>query len=250
MARAKRQPEDAEARIDRAEAILGYRFRDRDLLRRALTHPSYSFETDNREQYERLEFLGDSVLGFLMADHIYRTFPEFDEGRMSMLRSGLVNGRALAAIASELALGDALLVAPAPEADVTRRRVSVLSDAFEATLAALYLDRGLPDAREYLMRVFAGRLEPEALATAVLDAKSELQERAMADGGLVPVYRIVAEEGPPHERIFTAEVLVADRMLGQGSGPSKREAEKAAAAQALEALTEVEEDGERKGPQR
>jgi ribonuclease III len=231
--------EDAEARVARAEEILGGPFADHALLRRALTHPSYAFEDGGKEPYERLEFLGDAVLGFLMADHIYRTFPDFDEGRMSKLRSALVNGRMLASIAAELGLGDALFVAPANEAELTRRRASVLADAFEATLGALYLDRGLDDARAYLMRVFEERLRPEALALAVLDPKSELQELTMAEAGSTPAYRIVEEAGPPHERIFTAEVLLGDHVLGRGSGASKKDAEKEAAAAALAAFGEA-----------
>lgn len=234
-------PEDPRARIDRAEVILGVRFADRDLLQRALTHPSYSFEAGTKEQYERLEFLGDSVLGFVMTDHIYRTFPDFDEGRMAKLRAALVSGRTLAAIAGDLGLGDALLIGHGAEAGGARKLRSVLADAFEATLGALYLDAGLDAARTYVMRVFADRLAPEALANAVLDAKSELQERTMAEAGLTPLYRIVAEAGPPHDRTFTAEVLVGDRLLGQGSGATKKDAEKAAASQALQALAEADE---------
>jgi ribonuclease III len=234
-------PVEPEARIDRAEEILGVHFRDRDLLRRALTHPSYSFEAGTKEQYERLEFLGDSVLGFVMTDHIYRTFADFDEGRMAKLRAALVSGRALASVARELALGDALLVGHGAEAGGARRLTSVLADAFEATIGALYLEAGVEAVRTFVMRVFADRLRPEALALAVLDPKSELQERTMAESGLTPVYRIVAEAGPPHERIFTAEVLVGDRLLGQGSGATKKDAEKEAATVALKALAAAAE---------
>ncbi|HEY3318278.1 MAG TPA: ribonuclease III [Coriobacteriia bacterium] len=236
-----RQPQDPEERIDRAEEILGVTFADRGLLQRALTHPSYSFESGSKEQYERLEFLGDSVLGFLMTEHIYGRFPEFDEGRMAKLRAALVSGRTLAAIARDLGLGEALLVGHGADAGGARKLKSVLADAFEATLGALYLDAGIDAARGFVMRVFADRLAPEALATAVLDAKSELQERSMAEAGLTPVYRIVAEAGPPHDRTFTAEVLVGDRLLGQGSGATKKDAEKAAATEALDALSEVAE---------
>jgi ribonuclease III len=236
-----RIPGGPEQRIDRAEAILGVSFADRDLLQRALTHPSYSFESGSKEQYERLEFLGDSVLGFVMTEHIYRTFPDFDEGRMAKLRAALVSGRVLAAIARELGLGDALLIGHGAEAGGARKLTSVLADAFEATLGALYLDAGIEAARTYLMRVFADRLRPEALATAVLDPKSQLQELTMAESGLTPVYRIVAEAGPPHDRTFTAEVLVGDRLLGQGSGATKKDAEKAAATQALKALAAAAE---------
>jgi ribonuclease-3 len=152
-----------------------------------------------------------------------------------------VSGRALAGIARELGLGDALLIGHGAELGGARKLTSVLADAFEATLGALYLDAGLVAAGAYVMRVFDERLKPEALATAVLDPKSELQERTMAEAGDTPVYRIVAEDGPPHERTFTAEVLLGERLLGEGSGLTKKDAEKAAATEALKALGEVDE---------
>jgi ribonuclease III len=224
---------DAEARMRRAEAVLGVTFSDRDLLRTALTHPSYSFEAGSREQYERLEFLGDAVLGFIVTDHLYRTFPDAPEGRMAKLRSAIVSGRQLASIASELGLGEAVLVGHGAEVTGARRLTSLLADAFEALIGAVYLDRGLDVVREFVMGVLVPRVLPEALSGAFADTKSELQERTMAHGGPTPVYRIVAEEGPPHERVFTAEVSLGDRVLGTGRGPSKREAEKTAAAEAL-----------------
>ena len=162
---------------------------------------------------------------------------------MAKLRAALVSGRALASIARELGLGEALLVGHGAEAGGARKLTSVLADAFEASIGALYLDAGVDAVRTFVMRVFASRLEPEALAGVVLDPKSELQELTMADAGLTPVYRIVTEAGPPHERVFTAEVLVGDRLLGQGSGVTKKDAEKAAAAQALQVLSQ---DAERR----
>lgn len=236
---------DIDARLDRAEAILGVVFADRSILQRALTHPSYSFESGTKEQYERLEFLGDSVLGFVVTDHIYRAFPEFPEGRMAKVRASLVSGATLAEIARDLGLGDALLIGHGAEAGGTRQLVSVLADAFEALVGAVYLDRGLEAARGTVMSVLARRLAPEAIEDAVLDAKSELQELTMAANNEIPDYRIVAEAGLPHERTFTAEVLVGGAPLGRGEGATKKDAEKAAAAQALETLAA---DADGRGP--
>jgi ribonuclease-3 len=238
-------PAEVASRLARAEAILGVTFEDRALLERALTHPSYSFEAGTKEQYERLEFLGDSVLGFIMTDHIYRALPDFPEGRMAKLRGSLVSGATLAGIARDLGLGDALLVGHGAEAGGARRLASVLADAFEALLGAVYLDRGLDAARRFVLAVFAERLAPDALDAVVLDAKSELQELTMAVSSEIPDYRIVAEEGPPHDRTFTAEVLVGGLVLGQGGGPTKKDAEKAAATEALATLAG---HAERRGP--
>jgi len=237
--------DEVASRLARAEVILGVTFEDRALLERALTHPSYSFEAGTKEQYERLEFLGDSVLGFIMTDHIYRALPDFPEGRMAKLRGSLVSGATLARIARGLGLGDALLVGHGAEAGGARRLASVLADAFEALLGAVYLDRGLDAARRFVLTVFAERLVPNALDAVVLDAKSELQELTMAASSEIPDYRIVAEEGPPHDRTFTAEVLVGGVVLGSGGGPTKKDAEKAAAT---EALAKLAGHAERRGP--
>lgn len=225
-----------EARLALAERILVHSFGDRSLLRRALTHPSYSFEAGSKEQYERLEFLGDSVLGLVVTDHLYRTFPDFTEGRMAKLRSTLVSGRMLAKLAGELGLPDALFIGQSAEQTGGRRRASVLADCFEATVGALYLDAGLDAARRFLLDVYRPSVLPEALDGAWQDHKSTLQEHTLGANNTTPVYRIVNEEGPPHDRMFTSEVLVNGRVVGVGSGPSKKDAEKAAAEAALHEL--------------
>lgn len=234
-------PDDAEARIALAERLLGVTFTDHELLRRALTHPSYTFEQGAREPYERLEFLGDSVLGFIMTDHIYRTFPDFPEGEMAKLRATLVSGRMLAEIAGGLGLGDAILMGHGAEATGARQLASVLADAFEAIVGAMYLDRGVDVTRTFVLAHLGPRAVPGGLPAGWQDFKSELQERTMAAFGETPTYRIVAVEGLPHERSFTAEVLLAGRLIGQGSGPSKKDAEKAAAEQALHAFDQAAE---------
>lgn len=225
-----------DARLALAERILVHSFDDQALLRRALTHPSYSFEAGTREQYERLEFLGDSVLGLVVTDHLYRTFPDFTEGSMAKLRSTLVSGRMLARLAGELGLADALFIGHSAEQTGGRRRASVLADCFEATVGALYLDAGLDAARRFILDVYRPSVLPEALDGVWRDHKSTLQEHTLGANNTTPVYRIVSEEGPPHDRMFTAEVLVNGQVVGVGRGPSKKDAEKAAAEAALHQL--------------
>jgi ribonuclease-3 len=236
---AKRQdapPPNTGALLATAEERLGVGFSDRSLLLTALTHPSYAFESGDGAQYERLEFLGDSVLGTVVTEHIYRTFPELPEGPMAKLRAALVAGASLAEVAAELGLSDCVLVGRGAEVGGARKLASVLADVFEAVVGAIYLDAGLEATRSFVHRVFGARLEPETMADAWHDPKSELQERAMASSGLTPTYAIVTQEGPPHRRLFTAEARLGDRVLGSGSGPSKKDAEQAAAAQALAEL--------------
>jgi ribonuclease-3 len=227
---------DAAERVALAQERLGVTFTDPGLLRKALTHSSYSFEAGTHGQYERLEFLGDSVLGLAMAEHLYRTFPDAPEGNLAKLRAALVSGSSLAHVAGELRLGDCVLMGHGADVTGARRLASVLADVFEAVVGAVFLDGGWETARAFVPRVFGERITPEALADAVHDPKSELQERTMADSGLTPEYVIVAAEGPPHERVFTAEVLLDGKVLGRGGGHSKKDAEKAAAEEALRVL--------------
>ncbi len=230
-----REREDALARL---AAGLGHRFANPDLLEQALRHRSAAHE-EGVPSFERLEFLGDAALSHAVAALLFARRPDASEGELTRARAALVREESLARLAERLGLPEAInLGSGLAESSAS---AAMLADAFEATLGALYLDAGLETARAYVMRVFEERLTPESLAEAVLDPKSELQEFTMATSSETPTYRIVAEDGPPHERVFTAEVLLGDRMLGQGSGASKKDAEKAAAAQALQALAEAGE---------
>ena len=220
--------------VDRAEEILGRRFVDRELLRRALTHPSAVEDTDADSFYERLEFLGDSILGFIIAEETFNRFPSMREGGMTRIKVSLVAGTVLSGVARELGLLDALIVGESERGTGGRGLNSALENAYEALTAALYLDGGLDAAREWVLRTL-GPLITEDAATTPENPKSRLQELVQARGES-PVYETTAIDGPPHDRTFSVTVDVAGVRLGEGCGRTKREAEAAAATMALATL--------------
>lgn len=214
---------------------LCYAFRNDKLLTQALTHPSYALQHHVPDN-QRLEFLGDAVLEICVSRVLYARYPQMQEGQLTRRRALLVREATLAAAARRLGLGPALLLDHGEELDGGREKPSILADAMEAVLAAVYLDGGMEAAAALVDRMM-GDYEPEEEEDR--DAKSRLQEFLQAAGETVPRYQIVAEEGPPHARVFTAEVLRADgELLGRGEGVSKKRAEQQAAQQALERLTQ------------
>ncbi|WP_069805088.1 ribonuclease III [Thermogemmatispora onikobensis] len=216
------------------EEALGIEFHDPALLQLALTHRSYIYETPGagRESNERLEFLGDSILAFVCADFLYRTFPQLNEGELSNLRAALVKTETLAQFARDLNLRSFLLLGKGEQQSGGSQRV--LASAFEALLGAIYLDQGL----EAVRGVIIPRVEP--LARTIVekrlfkDSKSLLQELAQAREGITPSYRLVSQEGPSHNREFTVEVLLGERVIGRGQGRNKQAAEQEAAHAALD----------------
>jgi ribonuclease III len=227
-------PRDDAARVDRAEEILGRTFTDRELLRRALTHPSAVEDTDADGFYERLEFLGDSILGYIIAEETFRRFPTMREGGMTRIKVSLVAGSVLSNVARDLGLLDALIVGESERGTGGRGLTSALENAYEALTAAIYLDGGLDAARDWVLTTL-GPLITEDAAVSPENPKSRLQELVQARGES-PVYETVAVDGPPHDRTFSVTVDVAGARLGAGSGRTKREAEAAAATVALAAL--------------
>lgn len=226
--------ERPDSRLDAAEAILGVRFADRDVLRRAITHPSYADTHEAEGDYERLEFLGDAVLGFVVAEHLYAEHPDVPEGVLSKMRDAAVSGETLAATAEDLGLGAIVLLGKGVRDQGRRRWISILEDAFEALVAAVFLDAGLPAARSFVLRALAPHLGRNAVPER--DAKSVLQETTQGQGRGLPVYTTVVQEGPPHDRSFTVEVTLDGCVLGRGTGATKKDAEKEAAAEALRTL--------------
>ncbi len=208
---------------------LGYQFRDPALLRRALTHPSMGAE-DN----QRLEFLGDAVLQYIMSDILYATHPKDREGSLTHLRALLVCEAALSQVARSLHVGEALIMDKGEALTGGRDKPSVLCDAMEAILAAAYLDGGLDAARGIVQRHWP---RPEDVHRPMQDSKGALQEHLQKDGGDAPTYSIVAQDGPPHDRTFEAAVYRYGVELARGSGKTKKQAEQAAALAALEKLT-------------
>ncbi len=211
---------------------LGHRFADPSLLRQALSHRSWCAEREGAPSNERLEFLGDAILGLVVAEHCYSAYPAFPEGTLAKLRAAVVNARVLAAAAGELGVGDVLLVGKGEEAQGGRTKVSLLSDALEALIGAVYLDAGWAAARDLVLRLLAARIERAAVEPDDFDHKSRLQLATVARGEGLPVYEIEGS-GPDHGRHYRAEVFVGGDRRGSGEGPSKKDAEQAAAADAL-----------------
>ena len=219
------------------EERLGYSFRNRALLETAVTHSSYANE--NRASgivcNERLEFLGDSVLGVTVADFLYRYFPDMPEGRMTRLRAELVCEQSLHRVALELHLGDYLRLGKGEEHNGGRERASILSDAVEAVIAAMYLDAGMETAAGFIHRCLLD--DVRAIETpSFTDYKTALQELVQRQSGQVLSYELVGEEGPDHAKTFRMQVCLNGEPVGFGTGRTKKEAEQTAAANALEAL--------------
>ena len=216
---------------------LGLHFDDPRLLVRALTHRSYLNEhPEALEDNERLEFLGDAVLDFLVGEWLYHHFPEMPEGDLTRLRAALVCRDQLAEFAHQIGLPQALLLGHGEEASGGRTRPTTLSAAFEALVGALYLDQGLDAVRNFLLPLIEPATERILDARLDEDPKSRLQEWAQAQGHRAPTYHIVEVNGPDHDREYLIEVRIAGEPYGRGRGPSKREASKAAAADALRKL--------------
>lgn len=218
------------------EERLGHEFSDPELLRRAMCHRSWVAESRDQVSNERLEFLGDAVLGWVVADLAYRQYADLAEGALTDLRKSVVNARALAEVALELDIGAHLLLGRGEDAAGGREKVSILSDAMEAVLGAVYLDGGSDAAVELVRRLFVPRLDVAVDSLDTLDYKSALQERLAQVGRMPPDYK-VRSTGPDHDKRFFARVLVAKELLGEGEGTSKKAAEQAAANAAFATLT-------------
>jgi ribonuclease-3 len=222
------------------EDRLGYRFRDRALLSQALTHRSHAHERSPGQpapHYERLEFLGDSLLGFFVSEWLWRSDAAADEGALSRRRQSVVRTETLAEAARLLGLGDELLVGRGEETTGGRDKTSLLADAFEAVLGAIFVDGGVRPARSFVRRHLARALRAAGLAReAESDPKTRLQERMQARLHRTPTYRIVSTTGPAHALRFQAEVIIGDDVLGAGAGFSRKQAEQEAARDALARL--------------
>jgi ribonuclease III len=219
------------------EEALGYSFTDRSWLEQALVHRSFSHEARLERNNEPLEFLGDAVLGFLVAEEIVRGHSEMSEGEMTRLRASLVNTRSLAAEARTLGLGRRLRLGRGEERSGGRNKPSLLADGFEALVGAVFLDGGIEPVRALLQRLFGPRIrEARPNEHRHVDAKTELQEFLQAQGQPLPEYRVADSDGPDHARRYRIEVWVDGECIGRGSGTAKKRAEQAAAREALAVL--------------
>ena len=223
--------------MDKIEEKIGYRFQNRELLLTALTHSSYANERrgDGLPSYERLEFLGDSILGLVTADFLYRHEPPLPEGSMTRMRAELVCEEALHSVALELGIAPYMRLGRGEENTGGRQRASVLADMVEAIIAALYLDSGLDEARRFVLEKILRDAEiSETHRTK--DYKTELQELVQRQPNRLIRYELVGESGPDHSKTFSFRVTIDGEAAGEGSGRSKKEAEQMAARRALEAL--------------
>lgn len=245
------------------EESLGYRFQRRELIEQALTHSSQAREAEaagastrmpGGGDNEQLEFLGDAVLGLVASETLFHRFPGFKEGQLSKLRAHLVGQRHLLRVAEQLHVGQYMRLGRGEEKSGGRAKASLLVDALEAILAALYLDGGWAVARDFIVRVIVepelARMNLEASVIPVMDFKSALQEALQASGRPQPVYVLVKEEGPEHKKTFTVEARLAEpdtaQFVGRAQGATKKRAEQEAARQVLEHLAKVSEEASRK----
>jgi ribonuclease III len=216
---------------------LGHSFADLSLLQHALAHRSWCGEQEGgAPSNERLEFLGDAVLGLVVAGYTFERFPDFAEGKLAKVRSAVVNARVLAQVAGRLEVGEVLLLGRGEEGSGGRSKASILADAFEAILGAVYLDAGWDAARALVLRELGEAIERAGEEPDDFDHKSRLQEKAVRDGDGTPRY-VVVGSGPDHDRVYLAEVFLGGTMWGTGRGRSKKDAEQEAARAAWEGLT-------------
>lgn len=222
--------------IDSLQESLNVRLINPSLLEQALIHSSYLNEYPGTvpASNERLEFLGDAVLGFIVAEKLYQNSPGLAEGEMTRIRSALVRGETLAQIARSLKLGDYLYLGKGEEAGGGRQKPANLSGALEAVIAAIYLDRGLAVTRKLVLGWLAGELQEVVGRGKGVDYKSKLQEMIQSEYHSSPSYRTIQSAGPDHDKLFTVEVMIGDKVLGRGAGKSKKLAETKAARDALE----------------
>lgn len=225
-----------------AEKKIGYVFTDKALLETALTHSSHANESsgDSRGSNERLEFLGDALLGAIIADRLFKMYPDKPEGELTRMRAAVVCEKSLGSVAFSTGLNDELLLGRGEELAGGRGKVSIAADAVEAVIAAVFLDGGIEEARKLVLSFLGEAIESSSkVAVYAGDSKTELQEKLQARGITDIRYEIVAESGPDHSKLFTAAVTVSGTELGRGSGSSKKRAETAAAESALADIPEL-----------
>ena len=224
--------------MEKLESKLGYSFRDRTLLLTALSHSSYANEnrSSGMSSNERLEFLGDSVLGQVVASHLYSSFPDMPEGQMTRLRAELVCEQSLFTVAKAIDLGDFILLGKGEENSGGRQRHSILADAVEALIAAMYLDGGLDVAKKFIHKNILSEINMQHVQVGS-DYKTMLQELIQRKPNQTLIYDLVSESGPDHNKSFTVQVLLNGKAIGSGEGRAKKEAEQLAAKSGLEELS-------------
>ena len=224
------------SKLAKAQEILGYRFKNEQLLLSAITHPSATEGKSVKYSYERLEFLGDSILGAIVATTAFHRFHDLDEGGLTRIKVALVSGTSLADVAAELGFADVIVFGSSETGTGKRGLHSALENVYEAIVAALYLDSGLDAANDFVQRTLTPRMSLE-MANEPENPKSALQEKLQEDG-ITPTYKLVETQGPPHDRTFVAQVYAGNQGLARGTGRTKKEAESQAAKSTLARLSE------------
>lgn len=222
--------------FDKFEKTSGIEFKNKSLLKQAFTHRSYINENkaSGMEHNERLEFLGDAVLELVITDYLYGKFKDMDEGKLTSLRSALVNADTCAQVATRLSANDFLLLSKGESKDTGRARQYILANTLEAIIGAIYVDSGYEAAQKFILEHIAPIADEVIAQGSWIDAKSLFQEKAQENMGTTPVYKTIREAGPDHDKHFTIGVYVGKELLGQGSGQSKQDAEQEAARKALD----------------
>ena len=239
--RRPRRPSPGPLTTDELRSALGDPILDPELLARALTHRSFAYENGQIPTNERLEFLGDSVLGIVVTETLYLTHPDFSEGRLAKLRAAVVNARALADVAREIDLGRHIKLGRGEETTGGRDKASILSDTVEAVIGAIHLSGGLSEAATVIHRLFDPVMEAAASMGAGLDWKTSLQELSAGLGLGVPEY-LIEDDGPDHMKTFLAQVRIGEQVFGNGAGRSKKEAEQGAAETAYGEIKDAQPD--------
>ena len=225
-------------RISQLEAKIGFEFKNKDLLLQALTHRSYLNENTkwHLPHNERLEYLGDAVLELVVSEELYKKFPDFPEGKLTVLRAALVNYQLLARVAEDMNLSKFILMSRGENRDVGKAREVILANAIEAVIGAIYLDHGLEEVRKFTDRFVMIRLDEILKTGRYKDSKSELQELIQERKKLTPTYQVLEESGPAHKRTFRIGVYFGEKLIAEGEGNSKQEGEVEAARRALEKI--------------
>lgn len=238
--------QELERKLERAQEIVGYRFKDEELLLAAITHPSAVEGRSVKYSYERLEFLGDSILGAIVASTAFVQYPDLDEGGLTRIKVALVSGASLAALSEKLGFAEVLVFGSSETGTGKRGLRSALENVYEAFVAALYLDGGLESARAFVNKTLIPRMSLD-MASEPENPKSALQEKLQEDG-ITPTYKLIETQGPPHDRTFVAQVYAGSQGLARGVGRTKKEAESQAAKSTLARLSEFFGIGAQKAP--
>ena len=234
--------EEQQRKLDLAEEIVGVSFNNRNILLSAITHPSATEGKPVKFSYERLEFLGDSILGAIVANEAFHAYPELDEGGLTRIKVALVSGAHLSEVAGELGFADAIVFGSSEQGTGRRGLHSALENVYEAMVAALYLDQGMDGAREFVTRTLIPRMSID-MAREPENPKSALQEK-LQEEGITPTYKLVDTQGPPHDRTFVSQVFAGMKALASGIGRTKKESESQAAKAALDLFSSGGADAE------